>query len=74
MGDLFAPSHLVIIAIAALVIFGPKKLPEFGRSLGTTLKEFKKGANGLLQDAESENENSAKTHLNANVAAEQKAE
>jgi sec-independent protein translocase protein TatA len=74
MMDIFSPSHLVIIAIAALVIFGPKKLPEFGRSLGTTLKEFKKGANGLLQDAENEKEKPEQTHLNANVTAEQKAE
>jgi sec-independent protein translocase protein TatA len=73
MGDLFTPSHLILIAIAALVIFGPKKLPEFGRSLGTTLREFKKGANGLLQEAEAEQNNNP-TLKKANVIAEQKAE
>jgi len=72
LSDLFAPSHLMLIAIAALVIFGPKKLPEFGRSLGTTLKEFKKGANGLLQEAESDDEKPAINK--ATVIAEQKAE
>jgi sec-independent protein translocase protein TatA len=72
MGDLFTPSHLILIAIAALIIFGPKKLPEFGRSLGTTLREFKKGANGLLQEAEAEHSNSGPNK--ANIIAEQKAE
>lgn len=72
MGDLFTPSHLILIAIAALIIFGPKKLPEFGRSLGTTLREFKKGANGLLQEAEAEQNNSGPNK--ANIIAEQKAE
>ncbi|HET6872539.1 MAG TPA: twin-arginine translocase TatA/TatE family subunit, partial [Sporolactobacillaceae bacterium] len=69
---LFTPSHLILIAIAALIIFGPKKLPEFGRSLGTTLREFKKGANGLLQEAEAEQNNSSPNK--ANIIAEQKAE
>ncbi len=34
------PIHLVVIAIVALIIFGPSRLPEIGRSLGKTLREF----------------------------------
>lgn len=34
------PLHLLVIAIVALIIFGPSRLPEIGRSLGKTLKEF----------------------------------
>ncbi len=34
------PLHLVVIAVVALIIFGPSRLPEIGRSVGKTLKEF----------------------------------
>lgn len=34
------PTHLIIIAVVALIIFGPSRLPEIGRSIGKTLKEF----------------------------------
>lgn len=38
------PTSLVIISIIALIIFGPTKLPQFGRAIGSTLKEFKSAA------------------------------
>ncbi|MFY3792125.1 twin-arginine translocase TatA/TatE family subunit [Ureibacillus sp. MALMAid1270] len=44
------PFAIIIIAIVALLIFGPKKLPELGRAVGTTLREFKKGTQGLIDD------------------------
>jgi TatA/E family protein of Tat protein translocase len=34
------PTHLILIAVVALIIFGPSRLPEIGRSFGKTLKEF----------------------------------
>lgn len=46
------PTAVVIICIVALIIFGPKKLPELGRAMGTTLREFKKGTQGLVDDAD----------------------
>ncbi|MFB6468125.1 twin-arginine translocase TatA/TatE family subunit [Cytobacillus sp. Hz8] len=45
---------LILILILALVIFGPKKLPEIGRAAGQTLKEFKKGTKDLLEDDDKE--------------------
>lgn len=44
--NLLRPTHLLLLVIAALLLFGPSKLPELGRSFGTMLKEFKKGARG----------------------------
>ncbi len=41
---------LILIIILALIIFGPKKLPEMGRAVGQTLKEFKKSTKELVDD------------------------
>jgi sec-independent protein translocase protein TatA len=38
---IFQPMHLLVIAGIALVIFGPKKLPEFGKGLGEGIRGFK---------------------------------
>jgi len=38
---LFQPMHLMIIAGIALLIFGPKKLPELGKGLGESIRGFK---------------------------------
>jgi sec-independent protein translocase protein TatA len=45
---------LVIILIIALLIFGPKKLPEMGSAIGKSIKEFRKGMNELTQPKEEE--------------------
>ena len=42
---------LILILVIALIIFGPKKLPEIGRAVGQTLSEFKKSARELTSDA-----------------------
>ncbi|KPB05954.1 MULTISPECIES: twin-arginine translocase TatA/TatE family subunit [Bacillaceae] len=41
---------LIIILVITLLIFGPTKLPEIGRSFGVTLREFKKGTKDLMKD------------------------
>ncbi len=41
---------LILILVLALIIFGPKKLPEIGRAFGQTLREFKKSTSDLLDD------------------------
>lgn len=38
---LFQPMHLIVIAAIALIIFGPKKLPELGKGLGEGIRGFK---------------------------------
>ncbi len=42
---LFQPMHLLVIAGVALLIFGPKKLPELGKGLGEGLRGFKAAMN-----------------------------
>jgi sec-independent protein translocase protein TatA len=39
---LFQPMHLLFILVIALVVFGPKRLPELGRGLGEAIRGFKK--------------------------------
>ena len=39
--NILQPTHLIIVLIAALLILGPKCLPEAGRALGQGIKEFK---------------------------------
>ncbi|MFI8626295.1 twin-arginine translocase TatA/TatE family subunit [Bacillus altitudinis] len=46
------PGSLVLIVVVALIIFGPKKLPELGRAAGDTLREFKNATKGLADDQE----------------------
>lgn len=41
---------LILILVLALIIFGPKKLPEIGRAFGQTLREFKKSTRDLTSD------------------------
>lgn len=43
---LFQPMHLLIIAGIALLVFGPKKLPELGRGLGDGIRGFKAAMSG----------------------------
>ena len=53
MGSIGMPEMLVILVIA-LIIFGPRKLPELGKSLGKSLAEFKRASNELKSTLEEE--------------------
>ncbi len=46
--------ELILIFVVALLVFGPKKLPEIGKSLGKGLAEFKKASDELKKTIESE--------------------
>jgi sec-independent protein translocase protein TatA len=45
--ELFTPMHLLFLGILALLLFGPKRLPEIGRSLGNGIREFKSTVDGM---------------------------
>ncbi len=51
MFGLGAP-EIIVILIVALVIFGPKKLPELGKSLGQGIREFKRGTQSMKDELE----------------------
>jgi len=53
MGPVGMP-ELVIILVIALIIFGPRKLPELGKSLGRSLNEFKRASHDLQNSLEQE--------------------
>lgn len=44
----FSGPTIILLIIAALLLFGPNKLPELGRAFGKTLKEFKRGTKELI--------------------------
>lgn len=44
--DLFSPVHLLIVLAVALLIFGPRRLPEIGSGLGKTIRSFRAAMSG----------------------------
>lgn len=46
VGDILQPTHLLLILVVALLVLGPKRLPEVGRSVGRSLRDFKDALNG----------------------------
>jgi sec-independent protein translocase protein TatA len=53
MGSL-GPIELLVIMAIALIVFGPKKLPEIGRSIGNAMREFNKARNDFMETIHSE--------------------
>ena len=45
--DILTPTHLIFLGLLALLLFGSKRLPEIGRSLGTGMREFKDSVSGV---------------------------
>jgi len=45
---------LILILVIALIIFGPNKLPEIGRAVGKSMREFKKATEGITDDIKKE--------------------
>lgn len=50
--DLFAPQHLIIIALIILLLFGGKKIPELMRGLGKGIREFNDAKNNVKREIE----------------------
>ncbi len=46
LDNLFTPTHLLFVLVIALLVFGPRKLPELGKGLGEGLRGFKSGIKG----------------------------
>lgn len=46
VGDILQPTHLLFILVVALLVLGPKRLPEVGRTLGSGLRDFRQAING----------------------------
>lgn len=50
------PGHIIVILVVALILFGPSRLPEMGRSLGQGIREFKGAALALTEDPQPQEE------------------
>jgi sec-independent protein translocase protein TatA len=50
IGDILQPTHLIFVLVVALLVLGPKRLPEVGRSLGKGLREFRQTMSGEDHD------------------------
>ncbi len=46
IGDILQPTHLLFILVIALLVLGPKRLPEVGRSLGRGMRDFRNALSG----------------------------
>jgi sec-independent protein translocase protein TatA len=54
------PGELIIVLVIALIILGPKRLPEVGRSVGKGMREFKDSLSGISLDDDDEDERERK--------------
>jgi sec-independent protein translocase protein TatA len=54
VGDILQPTHLLFVLVVALIVLGPKRLPEVGRSLGKGLRDFKSALGGEEQPPHAE--------------------
>jgi sec-independent protein translocase protein TatA len=52
--------EIMLIVFVALLLFGPKKLPELGKAAGKTLREFKNATKGLMDDDDTKSDKQVK--------------
>lgn len=50
VGDIFQPTHLLFVLVVALLVLGPKRLPEVGRTLGSGIRDFRQALSGETPD------------------------
>lgn len=72
LDNLFTPTHLLIILVIALLIFGPRKLPELGKGLGEGLRGFKDGIKGAANTDASKQETVTKSEAAPTVTTQSK--
>jgi sec-independent protein translocase protein TatA len=46
IGNILGPTHLLLVLVVALLVLGPKRLPEAGRGLGAAIRDFKSSLSG----------------------------
>lgn len=63
---------LILILVLALIIFGPKKLPEIGRAMGQTLKEFKNSTKDIMGEVNQDMEEAKPKEIKASKDVEEK--
>ncbi|WP_331459243.1 twin-arginine translocase TatA/TatE family subunit [Paenibacillus sp. FJAT-27812] len=54
---------IILLVILGLLLFGPSKLPQLGRAIGTTLSEFRRGAKGIIDPDEKADDQSKPKEL-----------
>jgi sec-independent protein translocase protein TatA len=47
--DLLSPMHIIVLLVVALLVFGPKRLPEIGSGLGKSIREFKQSMSQITE-------------------------
>ncbi|MDX6378911.1 MAG: sec-independent protein translocase protein TatA [Gaiellaceae bacterium] len=62
-GNTIGPGEIAIVLVIALLIFGPKKLPELGKGLGRGMRDFKRAVTGDDEDERKDEEETKKAEL-----------
>lgn len=65
--DLFAPNHLILIALIVLLLFGGKKIPELMRGLGRGVREFNDAKSNVRREIEDSHNNPERPVSNAST-------
>ncbi len=66
---LFQPSHLLLILVVVLIVFGPGKLPEVGKALGKTMRDMRSAFSGNDDDEKADRNSTAQKGTDDSVAA-----
>jgi len=68
MGGGFSPGHWLIVGLVALIVFGPKKLPEIGKSIGRALREFNKVRDDFMESVDSAGERGSRPEARSSTS------
>jgi sec-independent protein translocase protein TatA len=53
VADLISPIHILLLLIVALLVFGPRRLPEIGQGIGKGIREFRRAMNSINEPEDS---------------------